>query len=332
MNIITFEPKHLEEAAELLAQRHKQERVDCSFLPTVYEQSEMAYKAIKAISEKPLTEGIVAIENGNIIGYMLGTMLAEDYLGDKSQGWIYLPAHAAIDPKIYADMYAVISDNWVREGCLHHFTLVAANNHAVQDEWFSLSFGREQAHGALTFDMLLKKEIKLNDLTIRSPQAQDEAAFREMSNWISKYQTGTPIFAPVTLESMNAQTDSFVELLEDDEATMFLAFKDEKLVAYHLYYPIEADDSDMLHPENAAELVVAATHPEERGSGIGRLLTEYSFQHIKAIGYDYCVTDWRNTNILSARFWPKMGFTPTHYRLARRIDERINGIYKELWS
>jgi hypothetical protein len=35
------------------------------------------------------------------------------------------------------------------------------------------------------------------------------------------------------------------------------------------------------------------------------------------------VTDWRVTNLLSSRFWPRQGFRPVVYRLTRRIDARV---------
>jgi hypothetical protein len=40
-------------------------------------------------------------------------------------------------------------------------------------------------------------------------------------------------------------------------------------------------------------------------------------------GFRYCETDWRSANLLASRFWPRQGFRPVAYRLARRIDPRI---------
>jgi hypothetical protein len=36
-------------------------------------------------------------------------------------------------------------------------------------------------------------------------------------------------------------------------------------------------------------------------------------------GHPYVVTDWRMTNLLSSRAWPRLGFRPTFYRLYRPI-------------
>ena len=36
-------------------------------------------------------------------------------------------------------------------------------------------------------------------------------------------------------------------------------------------------------------------------------------------GYPTVVTDWRVTNLLSSRTWPRLGWLPTFYRLYRAI-------------
>lgn len=79
----------------------------------------------------------------------------------------------------------------------------------------------------------------------------------------------------------------------------------------------------MMIPEKCIELVVAGTIPEVRGQGVGSLLTHKGFSYASEKGYKYCITDWRMTNILASRFWPKQGFRPIAYRLNRKIDSRI---------
>jgi hypothetical protein len=36
-------------------------------------------------------------------------------------------------------------------------------------------------------------------------------------------------------------------------------------------------------------------------------------------GYGSMTTDWRMTNLLASRFWPKRGFRPTFLRMYRSI-------------
>jgi hypothetical protein len=40
---------------------------------------------------------------------------------------------------------------------------------------------------------------------------------------------------------------------------------------------------------------------------------------VRELGFPTMITDWRVTNLLSSRFWPKRGFRPTFLRLYRSI-------------
>jgi GNAT superfamily N-acetyltransferase len=56
-----------------------------------------------------------------------------------------------------------------------------------------------------------------------------------------------------------------------------------------------------------------------RGSGAGVALMNASFAWARQEGYATIVTDWRETNLLSSRFWPKRGFRRSFLRLYRSI-------------
>src|ERR671930_191104 len=75
----------------------------------------------------------------------------------------------------------------------------------------------------------------------------------------------------------------------------------------------------LARPERAAYLAWAATLPEVRGSGVGVALTDAAFAWARRAGYETMVTDWRVTNLLSSRFWPRRGFRTTFLRLYRSI-------------
>jgi GNAT superfamily N-acetyltransferase len=70
---------------------------------------------------------------------------------------------------------------------------------------------------------------------------------------------------------------------------------------------------------DAAFLGFAAVLPEARGSGAGRLLTEAVLDWARETGRPVVVADWRMTNLLASRAWPRLGFRPTFYRLFRAI-------------
>jgi hypothetical protein len=83
---------------------------------------------------------------------------------------------------------------------------------------------------------------------------------------------------------------------------MWLAFCEGRVAAMQGYWPAEEAEEDLLVAAGCCELEVAGTCAWARGRGM---------------------TDWRSTNLLSSRFWPRQGFRPAAYRLVRRVDERI---------
>ena len=77
----------------------------------------------------------------------------------------------------------------------------------------------------------------------------------------------------------------------------------------------------LARPERAAFLTFAATLPEARGSGAGLALTEHVLAWAHEHGYPDDVADWRMTNLLASRFWPKRGFRRTFLRLYRSLPD-----------
>jgi ribosomal protein S18 acetylase RimI-like enzyme len=75
----------------------------------------------------------------------------------------------------------------------------------------------------------------------------------------------------------------------------------------------------LARPAGLAHLGYAVVLPQARGSGAGLALTGASFVWASRHGYEAMVTDWRVTNLLSSRFWPKRGFRTTFLRLYRSI-------------
>ena len=75
----------------------------------------------------------------------------------------------------------------------------------------------------------------------------------------------------------------------------------------------------LARPERAAFLGFAATLPEARGTGAGVALTNAGLAWARDQGYPVTVVDWRETNLLASRFWPRRGFRRTFLRLYRSI-------------
>lgn len=320
IHILPFEDQHVPQAATLLAQRHRQERVGSPLLPQTFEQPQAARKALEAARNRPRVTGFAAMDADRLLGFLIGYETATTLMGRTA--WIPLAGHAAEDPEIYHELYAALAKVWVRRGIFDHYVMAAASNRAALDKWFALSFGMQQAYGLLPLEQFNQPERAIAGLTIRRANPDDKAIAAELSSTNVVYQMDAPVFAPSPPEQLDEVRDGYVEALEDD-SIFFLAFLNGEAAGYQIYYPAETDDTTMMQPPNTIELPAGGTRPGYRGQGIGSALTRHALLQARAAGYAYCLTDWRTTNPLASRFWPKIGFVPVAYRLTRHIDERI---------
>jgi ribosomal protein S18 acetylase RimI-like enzyme len=130
-------------------------------------------------------------------------------------------------------------------------------------------------------------------------------------------------YAPFWLGNKEELRQESIDILENEQALLWLAFRNERLVGYQLYLPAAPETDNLLVPDQCIKLAMAATREEEQGRGVGRALTAHGLAAASAAGFTHCIADWRVTNLLSSRFWPRQGFRPVTCRLSRRLDERI---------
>ncbi len=335
LQIIAFGDERLDEAAQLLAARWRADREHAPMLPARFAEPTAARGAVEVTWHAAGAQGVVAFADGRMAGYLIGAPQIDTRIGRTAS--VELAGHALApgqDADLYRDLYAALSPDWLAMGLFtHHITLPVADIHALA-AWFQLTFGAEKAFGlrALTDADLTTAARAMMDgesddepLIIRRATLDDLEAIVAVADAVPRYQAGPPIYAPFPPEEMRAPElrADFTELLTDPKIALWLAWHGERVVGYQLYIPEAADDANPLVPERCVELAVGATLPGERGHGVGRALTARGLAWARSEGYDVCLTDWRTANLLSSRFWPRQGFRPTVYRLARRIDERI---------
>ena len=334
IEIVPFSDTHLEEAAALLALRHQGDHVLEPALPERFTQAAAARAAVEAIWRKPDATGVVAMYEGRMIGYLIGVPRINQVWGRSV--WVYLAGHAVnrtYGSEVYRDLYAALSPSWVALGCYAHYALIPASDQPALDAWFALSFGKEQAHGIReTADASSLAPPVDPSLEIRRAELADLEASLELDEIIPRHQSRAPVYAPYWFEEYapfgdkEAIRQESIEIFQDENAKFWLALRNGRIVGYQLYMPASPhfDKIDnLIVPEQCSYLAIAATREEEQGRGVGRALTAHGLATAQTDGYTHCITDWRVTNLLSSRFWPRQGFRPVAYRLSRRLDERI---------
>jgi ribosomal protein S18 acetylase RimI-like enzyme len=324
MRIVPFEDALLDEAALLLAARQRENRRAEAALPARFEEPEAAREALASVWAAPGASGVVALRDGRLSGYLIGAPQVDTVRGRTI--WVRHAGHALApgeDAELYRDLYAAASSQWLARGCFAHYALIPAMDQAALEAWFSLSFGKEQTHGLL--EVVEAEEaagMAPTPYTIRRAGPDDLAALLEVADVVAIHQAGPPVYA-VFLSEMRADwQEGYAELLASEDITVWIAERAGHVLGFQVYVPQEAKDN-LTVPERCVELHLAATRAEERGHGLGRALTAHGLRAARAAGYAYCATDWRVTNLLSSRFWPRRGFRPVAYRLFRQVDERI---------
>ena len=138
---------------------------------------------------------------------------------------------------------------------------------------------------------------------------------------LGEHQVRSPVFSLVGPPTLEDATNEWEEGFDDPEFTTFVAEHDGLVVGSAVGCAIEesSEHHGIVRPAGAGFLGFAAVLPEARGLGAGRALGEAVLLWARDAGHPTVVTDWRETNLLSSRTWPSLGFRPTFRRLFRAI-------------
>ena len=313
LEIQPFTEEHLDDAARLLEARHSGHRAAEPLLP-----EKIDFRAeLDSLGSSDDASGVVALKGGRLVGYLLGVRRDDGIWGPNV--WIELAGHAAVEPEIVRDLYAAAAGNWVEDGRHRHYVLVPASDADLVNAWFRLSFGAQHAAGIQETPEALNSAP--SRVEVRPARADDVDAAVALDWVLPQHQERSPVFSAGPQWSEEELRKEFLEDIANPEIGLFIAELAGKPVG--LLAMVSAEKSSMhsslARPERAALLAFAATLPEARGSGAGLALTNAGLAWAREQGYPVVVTDWRETNLLSSRFWPKRGFRRTFLRLYRSI-------------
>jgi ribosomal protein S18 acetylase RimI-like enzyme len=325
MEIVPFSGELLDQAAQLLALRQRRDRASLPQLPARFEAPAEARAAIEAALRRKHARGFAALDDGRLVAYLIGDMQLDNLWG--RSGWVR-NAGCAYDPDagvgVVRDLYAALGARWVDFGVFFHFALVPVADPDLLHAWFSLSFGIEQVHALADLEGLeLRPPAPPAGVEIRRAGPEDRRYLEEMSDVIWRHQVQAPVWGIHLPETVDELRRAWGDLVDEEGVVLFLAFQGGRVVGSQGHWPAEEAGDVLFVPDKGIALSVAGTREAARGRGIGTLLTEHVLAHGRSSGYRWCETDWRSTNLLASRFWPRRGFRPVAYRLVRRIDPRI---------
>ncbi|MFZ1240432.1 MAG: GNAT family N-acetyltransferase, partial [Anaerolineae bacterium] len=312
-------------AGDLLALRQQFLRATRPELPARFEDPVQAALAVTEAWQRPHAAGVAAFDHDRLVGYLIGDMVFDQIWG--RAGWVRLAGCALAPgqaPELIGDLYQMLGVQWVAYGCFHHVALMPAATPDLIGAWFDLSFGIQQVHAlASLVSLTLPTVTRPPTLEIRQAGPADRAAVAGMYRVIRDHLTAAPVWGIALPEDEEEIRGGWAGMVDDAGMTVWLALEHEQALSMAAYERLDPAEVNLLAPERCTELVVAATVAAARGRGVGSALTHHGLTHAQQTGFTTCLTDWRSTNLLAARFWPRWGFRPVAYRLARQIDPRI---------
>ena len=314
LEIRAFSDEFLPHAGELLAARHRAHRLVEPLLPARYEGAENAAAEVEALAKSEGASGAVALRGTRVVGFLLGVRKSDDRWG--ANVWIDTAGHAVEAAEDLRDLYAAAAARWFEEGRNRHYALVPAADPALLDAWARVSFGQQHAYGIREVPEASWPE------GVRLAEERDLDGLVELSPLIVEHQAQSPVFGiGLPRETPEEVRAEILEDLAKPELADLVTERDGALVGASQLAPVELSSVhvSLARPEGAVLLGWAATRPEVRGSGAGVALTDAGFAWARERGYETMVTDWRMTNLLSSRFWPRRGFRESFLRLYRRI-------------
>ncbi|MFG1912623.1 GNAT family N-acetyltransferase [Kribbella sp. NPDC048928] len=312
----SFEEADLAAAAGLLAQRHRAHRKRHPLLPADYEDERLALVEVTAAWEAEGASGAVMVEAGEVTGYLLAAPKPSPVWG--ANVWVEAAGHAVREPEHIRDLYGAAASRWVDDGRTAHYVLVP-DDAELLDAWFRLAFGSQHAHAVRPTPDSLPEPT--GDLSVRRALRADIPVLAELDLALPRHQALSPVFSAGELPTLEEAVADWEESIDDPDYATFVASYNGQVIGSSVGCSLDKSSlhNGLAKPDNAGFLGFAAVLPSARGLGAGRALGEAVLRWSAETGYTSVVTDWRVTNLLSSRAWPRLGFRQTFHRLHRLI-------------
>jgi GNAT superfamily N-acetyltransferase len=308
----------IDDAAQLLAQRHRDHRAACPALDVRFEDAAECAPLIRARLEQEGSLGAIAYSAGRPAGYALFTPRPIDQWGPNA--WAEDTGNAG-ETESVREVYAAVAGALVEREVRGHWAMVPSNDAELNDGWFTMSFGMQHAYAFREPARADFQPLARPGLVVRRPEAADIPALAELDMVLPAHLTGSPVFSKLNPHTLEEAATELEEDLNNPKYSFWVAEHDGRVISTLVGVSVHDSSSwgPLMKPASAALLGFAATFPDGRGLGAGRALTEAFMAWARDEGYEWLVTDWRSTNLEANRTWRAMGFRPHFNRLFRAI-------------
>lgn len=319
VDVRPFADGDLDAAAALLADRHRRHRAAEPALAPAFEDTAVTRTAIEAALNAEAASGFVAVVDEQIAGYVIGMQKDRAVWGENV--WIESAGHAATDPALVRELYAVAAAKWVDEGRTNHHVLVPATDAGLVDAWFSLDFGQQHIHAVREVPPASFGVIPRSEVVVRRATRDDIDVLIPLERLLPEHLAGSPVFSRLTPSPAEEVRQELEADLAGSTFTFWVADHEGQVVGTAIGCSLEVSPGHQgpNRPSDAGYLAYAAVLPAARGLGAGRILGDTVLAWARDEGFSSVATDWRSTNLEADRAWRGMGFRPSFRRLHRLI-------------
>ncbi len=307
LDIEDFEEKHVPEAAESFVQSYERERDSEPLIPKRDDLFEDVSSRLSEIEDRP---GAAVLKNGELVGYMLETARADDFMGKRTAFSLGLYSHCSVGPdkeEIYQRLYEKLSRTWVKEGFHAHVVSIWACDTTISELFFRLGFG--MTHFELMRDLSYPEG---EDVEFSIKKLDSFEPIKELHEEEPDFYREAPLF---WLLHNDEETEEKVE------GELIAAFDEEEPVAY-MHLERNRSETELLTDERTGCIAGAYARPRYRRKGVGTSLLRKAVEWAREKELERLYVEGESANIQGGNFWLKH-FRPVVYTVRRCVDERI---------
>jgi len=324
-------PEDVDEAAALLAARHRRDRQRLPVLARALEGAPGCRKVVEGQLKAPFAAAVVAHRSGKAAGFMVGqTMtLSPDHFASQ-----FIPPHSAqvgVEghavaagedvTAVYRAMYAELAGRWVKSGFFVHRAHIVPGDLEAQEAWVSLGFGRHLT-AAVRLTATPAPQTREADVEIHRAGAEDIDVVMQLADTLALHHTLSPMFWPYLHTTDAAARAVNLAALEANEIPYFIGYQGGRPAGAQTFLKPGFTPS-IVEQEGNVYLFEGIVNPDVRSGGVGTALLAHSMAWARDHGFETCGLHFASGNFSGAPFWLGHGFVPVEYTMERRVDERI---------
>ena len=262
--------------------------------------------------------GLVAIEEGKIIGYLIFWGPFEGQFGNVKGS--FSPLHGSAfggnnRKKTASLLFENVSKIMIKEGICSFAICKYVHDKEISESLVLNGFG-------IRCSDAIKDLSEINQLEVNSGCRYEEISYKkagvllELKNGLVKHLRKSPVYFP----NQEFTAEKFAELCEKRKSRFFVAYADDIPVGY-----IEVgSEGETFISEDSDVLNICGTYVDSdyRNSSASKELLNYTMKKLADECVKYLGVDCETINPTALHFWRKY-FESYTYSFIRRVDERI---------